>query len=151
MTKYQSISLLAAVCSLCWLQPCMSAETSDVAVSPDSTTVIDSHLSRLTDSPYTRALRSCFQEKLVAGQLFNLPALVDNPELILLIACSSSMETDEKQYWFDVYPELTQEQKERLYDMLSTALQREVDPTLNELRKLNQTMQQDAKTDNVQQ
>ena len=56
-----------------------------------------------------------------------------------------------KQYWSDVYPELTQEQKERLYDMLSTALLREVDPTLNELRKIEQTMQQDAKTDNVQQ
>lgn len=149
MTKYQPISLLAAICSLCWLQPCMSAETSDVP--PGSTTFISSHLSRLTDSPYTRTLRSCFQEKLVAGQQFKLPVQVDNPELILLIACSSSMETDEKQYWFDVYPELTQEQKERLYDMLSTGLLREVDPTLNELRKIEQTMQQDSTTETVQQ
>ena len=43
------------------------------------------------------------------------------PELIKLILKTESMEDDERQYWFDIMPSMTDEQIDRLFHILDTA------------------------------
>ena len=42
------------------------------------------------------------------------------PELIKLILETESMEDDERQYWFDIMPSMTDEQIDRLFNILDT-------------------------------
>lgn len=42
------------------------------------------------------------------------------PELIQLILATESMDDDERQYWFDIMPSMTDAQIDRLYDILET-------------------------------
>lgn len=42
------------------------------------------------------------------------------PELIKLILNTESMDNNEKQYWFDIIPSMTDEQIDRLFDILET-------------------------------
>lgn len=41
-------------------------------------------------------------------------------ELIKLVLNTESMDTNEKQYWFDILPSMTDEQIDRLFDILET-------------------------------
>lgn len=45
---------------------------------------------------------------------------VKYPELIKLIIKTESMDDDERQYWFDIMPSMTDEQIDRLFDILET-------------------------------
>lgn len=45
---------------------------------------------------------------------------VKYPELIQLILATESMDNDERQYWFDIMPSMTDAQIDRLYDILET-------------------------------
>lgn len=42
------------------------------------------------------------------------------PELINLIVATESMDDDERQYWFDIMPSMTDAQIDRLFDILET-------------------------------
>ena len=42
------------------------------------------------------------------------------PELIELIVKTESMDDDERQYWFDIMPSMTDAQIDRLFDILET-------------------------------
>jgi|GEM_PF-454736 len=42
------------------------------------------------------------------------------PELIALILVTESMDDEERQYWFDIIPSMTEAQVDRLYDILET-------------------------------
>lgn len=42
------------------------------------------------------------------------------PELIDLIIATESMDDDERQYWFDIMPSMTDAQIDRLFDILET-------------------------------
>ena len=42
------------------------------------------------------------------------------PELIKLIIATESMDDDERQYWFDIMPSMTDPQVDRLFDILET-------------------------------
>jgi len=42
------------------------------------------------------------------------------PELIELIIKTESMDDDERQYWFDIMPSMTDAQIDRLFDILET-------------------------------
>ena len=42
------------------------------------------------------------------------------PELITLILNTESMDDDERQYWFDIMPSMTDSQVDRLYNILET-------------------------------
>ena len=42
------------------------------------------------------------------------------PELIELIIKTESMDNDERQYWFDIMPSMTDAQIDRLFDILET-------------------------------
>lgn len=42
------------------------------------------------------------------------------PELIKLIISTESMDDDERQYWFDIMPSMTDAQIDRLFDILET-------------------------------
>ena len=42
------------------------------------------------------------------------------PELIKLILATESMDDDERQYWFDILPSMTDSQVDRLFDILET-------------------------------
>lgn len=42
------------------------------------------------------------------------------PELVKLIIATESMDNDERQYWFDIMPSMTDTQIDRLYDILET-------------------------------
>ena len=42
------------------------------------------------------------------------------PELIKLILNTESMDDDERQYWFDIMPSMTDSQIDRLYNILET-------------------------------
>jgi len=45
---------------------------------------------------------------------------VKYPELIKLILETESMDDDERQYWFDIMPSMTDSQIDRLYNILET-------------------------------
>lgn len=42
------------------------------------------------------------------------------PELIKLILATESMDDDERQYWFDIMPSMTNSQVDRLFNILET-------------------------------
>ncbi len=42
------------------------------------------------------------------------------PELLQLIIATESMDDDERQYWFDIMPSMTDAQIDRLYEILET-------------------------------
>jgi hypothetical protein len=42
------------------------------------------------------------------------------PELVKLILDTESMDDSEKQYWFDILPSMTDDQVDRLFDILET-------------------------------
>lgn len=42
------------------------------------------------------------------------------PELIKLVLNTKSMDDQERQYWFDILPSMSDEQVDRLYDILDT-------------------------------
>ncbi len=42
------------------------------------------------------------------------------PELVKLVLATESMDNNEKQYWFDILPSMTDEQVDRLFDILET-------------------------------
>lgn len=42
------------------------------------------------------------------------------PDLVKLILNTESMDDDEKQYWFDILPSMTDEQVDKLYNILET-------------------------------
>jgi hypothetical protein len=46
------------------------------------------------------------------------------PELIKLILHTESMDDDERQYWFDIMPSMTDSQVDRLYNILETEKQK---------------------------
>lgn len=46
------------------------------------------------------------------------------PELVKLVINTESMEPEEKQYWFDIMPSMTDEQIDRLYSILETERRR---------------------------
>ena len=42
------------------------------------------------------------------------------PELVRLIVATESMDDNEKRYWFDIMPSMTDEQVDRLFNILET-------------------------------
>jgi hypothetical protein len=42
------------------------------------------------------------------------------PELVKLVLATESMDNNEKQYWFDILPSMTDDQVDRLFDILET-------------------------------
>lgn len=63
---------------------------------------------------------------------------VKYPELIELILGSESIDNNEKQYWFDILPSMTDEQIDRLFNILMTEQQ--------QLEELNLKYQEEIKT-----
>jgi hypothetical protein len=62
-------------------------------------------------------------------------------ELINLILETESMENDEKQYWFDIMPSMTDDQIDRLFNILDTEkkkLDALNDKYKDEIKKLNE-------------
>ena len=45
---------------------------------------------------------------------------VKYPELIKMILLTESMDDDERQYWFDIMPSMTDDQIDRLFNILDT-------------------------------
>ncbi len=63
------------------------------------------------------------------------------PELIKLILHTESMDDDERQYWFDIMPSMTDSQVDRLYDILETEkhkLEELEDKYQTEIKSLNE-------------
>ncbi|MBT3727010.1 hypothetical protein HOG21_04960 [bacterium] len=56
------------------------------------------------------------------GKTFNISEEIqaNYSELVSLILDTESMEDDERQYWFDIMPSMTDEQIDRLYNILDT-------------------------------
>ena len=56
------------------------------------------------------------------GKSFNISdeMQVKYPELIKLILNTESMDDDERQYWFDIMPSMTDSQIDRLFNILET-------------------------------
>lgn len=59
-------------------------------------------------------------------------------ELVKLVINTESMDNAEKQYWFDILPSMTDEQVDRLFDILETERK--------ELEKLEVNFQEEIKT-----
>lgn len=62
-------------------------------------------------------------------------------ELIVLILETESMDDDEKQYWFDIMPSMTNDQIDRLFNILDTEkkkLEALEDKYQTEIKKLNE-------------
>lgn len=62
-------------------------------------------------------------------------------ELVKLILETESMDDDEKQYWFDIMPSMTDDQIDRLFNILDTEkkkLNALEDKYQNEIKKLNE-------------
>jgi len=63
------------------------------------------------------------------------------PELIKLIINTESMDDDERQYWFDIMPSMTDSQIDRLYDILETERKKLEELEVkyqNEIKSLNE-------------
>lgn len=60
------------------------------------------------------------------------------PELVELILGSESIDNNEKQYWFDILPSMTDEQVDRLFNILMTERR--------QLEELNLKYQEEIKT-----
>jgi hypothetical protein len=63
---------------------------------------------------------------------------VKYPELVELILGSESIDNNEKQYWFDILPSMTDEQVDRLFNILMTERR--------QLEELNLKYQEEIKT-----
>lgn len=63
---------------------------------------------------------------------------VKYPDLIDLIVGSESIDNNEKQYWFDILPSMTDEQVDRLFNILMTERR--------QLEELNLKYQEEIKT-----
>lgn len=62
-------------------------------------------------------------------------------ELVELILSTESMDDDERQYWFDILPSMTNEQIDRLYNILDTErkkLEKLEEKYQNEIKNLNE-------------
>lgn len=62
-------------------------------------------------------------------------------ELVQLILETESMDNDEKQYWFDIMPSMTNDQIDRLFNILDTEkkkLEALEDKYQTEIKKLNE-------------
>jgi hypothetical protein len=60
------------------------------------------------------------------------------PELVDLVLGSESIDNNEKQYWFDILPSMTDEQVDRLFNILMTERK--------QLEELNMKYQEEIKT-----
>ncbi len=60
------------------------------------------------------------------------------PELVDLVLWSESIDNNEKQYWFDIMPSMTDEQIDRLFNILMTERR--------QLEELNVKYQEEIKT-----
>ncbi len=56
------------------------------------------------------------------GKTFHIDdeILAKYDELVKMILATESMDDDERQYWFDIMPSMTEEQIDRLYNILDT-------------------------------
>lgn len=77
-----------------------------------------------------------FEGLTVPDDLRNSTSLVDQA-LLVMIPKAESIDLNEKQYWFDIFPSMTDEQKKRLYDIL--------DKERVNLRRLDRSAQTDIK------
>lgn len=62
-------------------------------------------------------------------------------ELVELILSTESMDDDERQYWFDILPSMTNEQVDRLFNILDTErkkLEKLEEKYQNEIKNLNE-------------
>ncbi len=67
--------------------------------------------------------------------------LAEYKELIDLIVATDSMDDDERQYWFDIMPSMTDEQVDRLYSILDTEkkkLEKLEEKYQDEIKNLNE-------------
>lgn len=76
-------------------------------------------------------------------KVFNISdeILAQYKELIDLILATESMDDDERQYWFDILPSMTNEQIDRLFNILDTEkkkLQKLEEKYQNEIKNLNE-------------
>ncbi len=63
-------------------------------------------------------------------------------ELVKLVLNTESMDDQEKQYWFDIMPSMTEEQIDRLFDILETERRKLEELEIKyqqEMKKLNET------------
>jgi len=141
MLNFKSVFLCLVTAWALTITPCMATGIDGTVLPQDTLVDVDRYLAGLDDAPYHRALKECFQDQQAGGQKYTLPIRVENPELLVLIACSSLMDAGEKQYWYNVLPDMTGEQKERLFNQLSTELRRGVYPALKELGTNGQSLQ----------
>lgn len=63
---------------------------------------------------------------------------IQYPELVELVLWSESIDNNEKQYWFDILPSMTNEQIDRLFNILMTERK--------QLEELNMKYQEEIKT-----
>lgn len=77
------------------------------------------------------------------GKTFNVSdeILAQYKELVDLVLATESMDDDERQYWFDIMPSMTDEQIDRLYSILDTErkkLEKLEKKYQNEIKNLNE-------------
>ena len=66
---------------------------------------------------------------------------VKYPELIKMILLTESMDDDERQYWFDIMPSMTDDQIDRLFNILDTERKKLEELEMkyqNEIKNLNE-------------
>ncbi len=73
------------------------------------------------------------------GFSFEIPDIIQQkyPELVQLLLYSESIDNNEKQYWFDILPSMTDPQIDRLFDILMTERR--------QLEELNMKYQEEIK------
>ncbi|MDD2871385.1 MAG: hypothetical protein PHS49_05320 [Candidatus Gracilibacteria bacterium] len=77
------------------------------------------------------------------GKTFNISdeILAQYKELVDLVLATESMDDDERQYWFDILPSMTNEQVDRLFNILDTEkkkLEKLEEKYQNEIKNLNE-------------
>lgn len=90
------------------------------------------------DIPSKQYLKECLNEMPAESKKqFAVPQKPEDAELIAMVICSDLMESLEKQYWLELLPEMSEEQKDKLKGILGEGIRRSSDPIQRELDKIN--------------
>lgn len=121
----------------------MAAEQSgigDSVAAVDNRETLASYLNGTTVSPLRQNLQACFKQLGEQVSAFKLPQQPENPELIAMVICSKHLSTEEKQYWLDMLPQMTAEQRQQLQDTLIAEFQKNINPLQQELNAISQQL-----------
>lgn len=96
------------------------------------------HIGTVDDIMIKRHIKECLLDiSAETKKQFALPQDPEDHDLVEMVICCNLMNDLEKQYWFDIMPKMTAEQKNRLKCILGGAFKRDQGPIMRALGEIN--------------